>query len=583
MLRAAKTLVLKTLRANDANAATSHRFPASIAPALVLELEATIERGELAEAERALGALVRSHSNDPTLQILLGRIALKRDDVEAATAHFENAVAIAPASAPAHVELARICEMRRQPERARAHYEAALAVVGPVPELHNNLGLTYLREGRLDDAERAFREALRLKPGFAAGSNNLGRVYSERNDYESAIECFRTALSVDPRYLAANVNIGLALAKLGELQEALEHFRACLRSSPQDLASLCALGHVEYELGLFSEARNHFDDALKLDPQCADAHFGLANVDLIEGELESGWGEYEWRTRLPKFARYYESVVPRWSGEDLRGKTLLVDAEQGYGDTFMFARFAAYPEGRGATVVLRCRNALVRLMQTCSGVACAIDIETHEPLDADFAVPLLSLPHVLKSSGGDIPGPIPYLRAIKEEGAAWLSQLRSATTLRVGLAWRGNALRAHQRGRVPLPSDYEPLAKASGVAFFNLDPGCTSTELASCPLPLTDLTGAIRDFADTAALINELDLVVSVDTSIAHLAGAMGKAVWVLHSGARDWRWEIAGQISPWYPTARLFRRRHSWKETLAGLALALEEVAASRIAQADR
>jgi tetratricopeptide (TPR) repeat protein len=367
--------------------------------------------------------------------------------------------------------------------------------------------------------------------------------------------------------------VGLTLAKLGRHEEALLQLEGCRCVAPHDVAVLCGLGHVSYDLGKLAEARAHFNAALALDPASADAYFGIGNIDLLEGAFESGWQAYEWRTRLPRFARYYPTREELWGGEPLMGKRLVVNAEQGFGDTLMFVRFLARLHETGAEVVFRCRRPLVRLLRGSLDAHRVIDVESADPVQADASVPLLSLPHRLRITPSDLPGPMPYLRAPDDLSSAWHAKVGLDRNLRVGIAWRGNALRAHQQGRVPTIADYDALAGVPGVSFYNLDLGCLPAERARFPTPLIDLTDSIADFADTSGLIANLDLIVSVDTVVAHLAGARMKPVWLLHSGIRDWRWEVAGRDSPWYPSVRLFRRGASWAQTLTQVAQALQGV----------
>lgn len=544
---------------------------AVIPAALVLEIQAHIDGGELAQAEQAIAGLVRMHANDPTLQILLGRLALRKGDEHGATEYFENALALQPDLAPAHVELARIYGAWQEPARARAHYRAALAVLPQVAELHNNLGLIYLDQKRLAEAEQCFSEALRLKPGFPAARNNLGRVHSERKQYDLAIASFRAALAIDPAYTDASINLGLALGDVGEHEQAFKELETCHRAAPGRIEPICALGHASLELARIGEAREYFHAALALDADCSSARFGMSNVHLLQGDLSAGWEAYESRMRLPKFARNYESPERRWEGEDLTGKTLAVDAEQGYGDTLMFVRFLPRVSMSGATIIFRCRNSLVRLMRDSFDACRIIDVESDETVTAHASIPLLSLGRVLGIECGDLPGAIPYLRATPDRSASWQARLAADDRFRVGLAWRGNPSRAHQRRRVPAAEDYQPLAAVRGVTFYNLEPGCSADELARFPVPLIDLTTDVHDFADTAALVDNFDLVISVDTSVAHLCGAMGKAGWVLYPGAPDWRWEMAGNESPWYPGMRLFRRDGGWTQALTSVAQALD------------
>jgi tetratricopeptide (TPR) repeat protein len=578
LLGSVKALMLRAFRSARSNERAPAPFPRDgnvvTRADAALDVSALIDAGNWAEAERRIAHLICADPNDPGLQFMLGRLALKKGENRAAAEYFENAAALRPDQAAAHIELAKLYSSWREPGRAQACYETALKLVPEVAGLHNNLGLLHLNQERLSEAEHCFESALRLKPDFAVAKNNLGRVYSERKQYDAAIDCYRAALAMDPGNIHADINIGLALNEIGEHDKALAQLEMCHRAAPGHIEIMCGLGMASFVLGRTPQAQQYYREVLALDADCADANFGLANIALHQGDLAAGWKDYEWRARLPRFARYYRSTDSRWGGERLSGKTLLVDAEQGYGDTLLFARFLPRISQSGATVVFRCRQSLHRLLQHSSRAYRVIDDEVAETVSADAAIPLLSLGHMLGIGLADLPGPIPYLRALPNLAEGWRAKLAGDRKFRVGLAWGANPLRTHQRGRIPPADDYRVLAAVPGVAFYNLQPGFSKDDIAHFPVPLIDLASGIEDFADTAALVDNLDLVISVDTSVAHLSGAMGKPTWVLHPGIPDWRWEIAGKESPWYPTVRLFRRRNrAWTQTLADVSEALHEI----------
>ncbi len=374
------------------------------------------------------------------------------------------------------------------------------------------------------------------------------------------------------------MNIGLALTGLGEHDKALAPLEMCHRATPGHIETICGLGEVSFVLGRMPRAQQYYREALALDANCAEAHFGLANIALLQGDMAAGWEGYEWRTRLPRTTQDYNVPELRWAGERLNGKTLLVNAEQGFGDILMFARFLSRISQPDATVVFRCHSALVRLLRDIPGLNRVVDAQAGEVVTAEVSIPLLSLGRVLGIGLADLPGPVAYLRAPPNLAETWRARLAGDKRIRVGLAWGGNPLRTHERGRIPPVEDYRALAAVTGVTFYNLQLGFSEDKIACFPVPLIDLASGIADFADTAALVDNLDLVISVDTSVAHLSGAMGKPTWVLHPGIPDWRWEIAGRESPWYPTVRLFRCCDgSWTRALAEVAGALRGMSHSR------
>ena len=505
--------------------------------------------------------------NSPHFQLTLGLRALAAADAELALEHFENATALDPRFAPAHVEIAKLHESRGDWECARDAYERAIAASPRIAELHNALGSLYLTHARPIKAQQAFERALELNPRFAAAKNNLGRALRDRRLGDAAIASFREAIALDPSKLHPRLNIGLTLVDLGRYDEAIAELEALDDAVPGNPEVLCALGHAHYDVSRIADAAGYFRAALAVDAACAGAHFGLANIDLLEGELTKGWAGYEWRKKLAGFAPHYDSAEPAWDGAPLRGRTLVVKSEQGLGDILMFTRFLPRLAALGGRVVFRCRDGLERLMHESLAPLGVTVARAGESVVADCSTYLLSLPHLLQLGADDLARGVPYLRAPAALAADWRARMSGGAQRRVGIAWRGNPLRI-QSGRIPEIDDYRALAGAAGVTFYNLSPGATAEELARFPVSLVDLTAHVSDFADTAALIENLDAVISIDTSVAHLAGALGKTTLLLHAGTPDWRWTLGGREAAWYPTVRRFcRGAGTWSSTVAAAA----------------
>jgi Flp pilus assembly protein TadD len=553
---------------------------AGVAPAAgddrtLVDIDALIGRGDLDAAEQALAVLASLRPADADVAMLRARLAVKRGDRQCAIKEFELAIALQPALAAAHIELGTLYSAAGHLDEARARYEAAARLEPDIAELHNNLGVACLDAGHFDGAQRSFERALQLRPEFTVARNNLGRVYRERGDYAAALDIFR-ALAGD---FHARVNTGLVLNNLGDCAQAYAVLAECVRERPDNTTALCGLGEACCGLGRVDEAEIHYRAAGERDPASATVRFALGNIALLRGDFAAGWPLYEARTELAKFARHYVRDIPEWAGEPLPGRTLLVYSEQGYGDVLLFARFLPLLAAARATVVFRCRRALVRLLAGSSGVDRVVVAEEREVIEADAAVPLLTLGLVLRVARPDLPGTIPYIRAPEQAAMAWRERLARDVGVRVGLAWAGNPDRAHDRNRVPGADAYAMLGQVAGVSYYNLQPGHDAAVLACLQLRLIDHSSELKDFAETAALIANLDLVISVDTSVAHLAGAMGKPTLLLHSGTPDWRWAIAGVDSPWYPTVKIFRRAGAqWDTALADVARALALFAATRL-----
>jgi tetratricopeptide (TPR) repeat protein len=571
-----KVLIRRALRREVATVAGRDGVDAD----LLLEINALIEQGALDAAEKELGRLAATADNCD-VAMLNGRLALRRGDSGGAIAHFERATTLSPRLGAAHAQLGALHAAGGQFERAIESYQSALVAQPESAGLYNNLGIIYLDLGQLDDARQCLESAVRLDPAFAAARNNLGRVWRELRDYAAALECFRAASGE----FDARVNAGLVLNDLGEHAEASKVLLACAREQPNHVATQCGLGFAVLGLAQFADAEDHFRAVLALDAENPEACFGLANIALLRGEFAYGWRLYEARMRLPKFLRYYQGESTRWQGDPMPGRTLLVYSEQGFGDILLFARFMRLLPARVCgTVVFRCRPSLARLFADFPGIDRVISDESAMAVAHDAEIALLSLAHVMDIAREGVPGAMPYLRASNALAARWRERVAHDRRARVGLVWGGNPVRVGEGSRVPEAEAFQALSAVNDVTFYNLQVGFSQAELGRVPLALIDYTAELTDFADTAALIENLDLVISVDTSVAHLAGAMGKPTWLLHSGAPDWRWVIAGVESPWYPSVRVFRRhREGWASTLAEVAVALGEFAGERHRQRQR
>lgn len=412
--------------------------------------------------------------------------------------------------------------------------EALAAAPGHLPS-HVGLGTALLRQGQEQAAIAHFNQLIARDP-------------ARRRDYAvAATECFRRALPLDAAHAAAHLNIGLGFAEQGALDAAV----ACLRQ------------------------------LLTVVPDDAEAHFCLGMTLLQQGNYRAGWAEYEWRRRMPDWgsAEQRQMTIPQWRGEALDGAPILLHAEQGLGDALQFLRYVPLVAARGGRVVLRVPASLRRLCTSMPGIERILDDGVPLP-DIPWQCPLLSLPAAFGTELGSIPKP-PYLRADPAAVAAWKERLGPHLGLRVGLVWAGApGFKRDQRRSLPLAA-FRTFAGLRGIEFFALQKGPAAEQLRRPPrgLALRDLGPALDDFAATAAAIGALDIVVTVDTAVAHLAGAMGRPVWILLPFAPDWRWLLGRSDSPWYPSARLFRQPEpgAWDPVLARVAGELRNAAAAK------
>ena len=378
-------------------------------------------------------------------------------------------------------------------------------------------------QGKLDEAVACYRRALELKPDYAEAHNNLGNALKDQGKLDEAVACYRRALELKPDYAEAHNNLGIALKDQGKLDEAV----ACYRR------------------------------ALELKPDYADAHLNLSLLSLLTGDFQRGWAEYQWRWKT-KQCQQRDFPQPLWDGQPLEGRTILLHAEQGLGDTIQFIRYAPLVKQAGASVLVECQKPLVRLLAGCRGVDALIGRGDDLP-PFDVQAPLLSLPGIFHTSLETIPADVPYLFADPGSIEHWRGGVGPDRRLQdrhcLAGAIQNTATTVPARSRC---SCFESLAGLPGIRLLSLQKGRarSSCKRSRDHFPVTDLGSRLEDFMDTAAVLTNLDLVITCDTAVAHLAGALGVPVWVALPFVPDWRWLLDRSDSPWYPTMRLFRQR---------------------------
>lgn len=468
--------------------------------------------------------------------------------------------------------LGTIAHQEGELDRAIALIGEALQIQGSIPLYHNNLANALKDKGRRALAIAHYEKAILLNPGFALAHYNLGCMRQAENRPAEAIGCFERALLLEPNLAAAYNNLGTAYKDLNRPDDAIKNFRRAIELDPAHAFAHNNLGLMLKSRGAFDEALQQFRKATALKPDYVEAHVNEAITLLTAGRLQEGWRLYEWRWRMPGMNqdRY---TKPLWDGSALKGRTILLHGEQGLGDAIQFVRYAPLVKAQGGRVVLVCERPLIRLFGGIEGVDQVLPAGGGALPDYDCHVPLLSLPLIFKTGLATIPNNVPYLAANEEQAASWVSRLAPYKGLKVGLVWAGNSrpglpdAEAIDRQRSMRLEQFAPFAAISGLTFFSLQKGEPAKEAKAPPqgMELTDFTEDFQDFADTAALVAALDLVIGVDTSVIHLAGAMGKPVWVLSRMDGCWRWLSGRDGSPWYPTLRLFRQEKmgDWEQVI--------------------
>lgn len=434
--------------------------------------------------------------------------------------------------------------------KAEALYRQIVASEPTSAQAHNDLGNVLCDAGRCEEAIDAYRAALVLNPRYLPALNNLGTALRDLGRWAEAVDIYRAALAIDQRVPDVHNNLGVALADLGRLDDAIASYRRAIELSAAYADAYTNLGVTLYANGNSTGAVEACEKAVALRPDFAKAHSNLALILLGTGDFARGWVEHEWRWRCNPNFKPRAFGQARWEGDALAGRTILLHAEQGFGDTMQFVRFAPMVVERGGRVIVECRGELAGLLrESMDGVRV---IARGETLPAfDLHCPLMSLPLALGVTLDSIPRS-PYLKASPERVDRWVRAIGPRDRCRVGLVWAGRPTHTNDRNRSMRGADLAGLISTKGVAFHSLQCGRAAHELSGAE----DHSGSLTDFAETAALIANLDLVISVDTAVTHLAGAMGKPVWLMLPYAAEWRWMLKRADSPWYPSARLFRQR---------------------------
>jgi Flp pilus assembly protein TadD len=434
------------------------------------------------------------------------------------------------------------------------------------------LGAVNQLRGNLDRAVDSYARALQIDPRHHEALNNLGVALHAQGKFAEAVASLRQAVVVKPDYADAHSNLGNACQEQGALEEAVAAYREALRFSPGHFDAHNNLGNALHAQAKFDLAAASYERALAIKPDHPQIRLSRALAWLSTGDFERGWPEYEWRLKCPEFA-IPQFRQPLWDGGDLTGRTILLYADHGLGDSIQFIRYAPLVKARGPRVIVVCRQPLVRLFESCAGVDQVIAEGTAYP-DFDVYAPLMSLPRIFGTTIENIPASVPYLAPPAESVDRWRRELAPAKGLRIGIAWQGNPHYRRDRQRSFRLAEFEPVANVQGVRLFSLQKefGAEQIDQLNGLFTVTDLGARFDDLAETAAAMMNLDLVIVSDSSLAHLAGALAVKAWVALPIAADWRWNSPGDSTPWYQTLRLFRQKTwgDWNDVFRRMASAL-------------
>jgi tetratricopeptide (TPR) repeat protein len=535
---------------------------------------------QLPEAERILRQAIAMAPNHLAALVALATVLTSSAKHDEAVAIWERVVRLSPGNAGFHRSLAEGWMEAGDPYRALAALRRALELEPSDALTHANMASAFEKLNRLDEAVTAARKTVELAPNLWQPYYELGGILSRAGRQEEAIEPLRAGIKLNPRSADLFGGLGSVLMAMGRPDEAAEAFINGIAIDPSNTHLRCALSSARLSCRKFSSAVDAARAALKINAHDVESHAALAFALLAAGEYEEGFKEYEWRWRDASFTtkpRDFEQ--PLWDGSNPSGRRILIHSEQGFGDVFQFLRYVPMIRQMGATVLVETNYKVSGLVRRMAADFLVCTAGTMLP-DFDMHVPMLSLPAIFGTTARRVPASVPYLAADRGLAEQWRSKLGSRDGLLVGLVWAGNAKPDPKRSATL--ASVAPLARIPGVSFILMQPPPESDEAKNPPegMKLINLGPELRDFADTtASVLANLDLLITIDTGVAHLAGAMGIPTWVLLPMVTDWRWMLQESSTPWYPTVRLFRQnsRGDWAWVIERVAVELARLSERR------
>jgi tetratricopeptide (TPR) repeat protein len=521
---------------------------------------AQLEDGRLTEALDGYRTVIALKPHLCEAHFNKGLIHLHCKEFQAAIADFGKATELKPQWPEAYNYLGQAYEGVNHLEHAEACYAKAHSMAPEMIPACFNLAQRLKARGCLDEAMQLYERIIAIQPDSIVAINNLGNIYKDRQQYDAAIACYRQILALEPDLAEGHYNLGSALRQTESYQQAIIHLHRAVELRPEYADAWNNLALAFKNIGDLNRALLCFNRAITLNSELAVAHWNRSFVHLLKEDFSAGWIDFEWRFRLPQRATIYPFQISgkRWSGQPVPDATILVHDEQGLGDTLQFMRYLPLVKLRCRKVILETRAELVSLLQGYSGADQVIVRSADGCPDVayDFYFPLMSLPGLFQTNTKTIPIKSPYIFADRDKIEYWRTKLPHSV-LKVGLVWSGRPQHTNDRNRSCRLTDLLPLLQLPGIHYVGLQKGAGSEQAAGLPpgIDFANRGDELHDFSDTAALLANLDLLISVDTAAVHLAGAMGRPVWVMLPFIPDWRWGMAREDCLWYPTLRLFRQ----------------------------
>ena len=548
----------------------------NLSPEQLLQQSQSLQQaGKFEEAAIGFEKLSLLYPTYPPILNSLGIVYLQLGKFKEGCKLLEKSLQLDPHQAMAFYNLGRAYHNQGQFNESIKAYKKALDIEPDFIEAYNSLGVSLYSIGNFQEALKCFDLMLTGSPSNPAGYNGRGISLYALGQYEESLLSLNKALAINKNFPELFNNIGLTLHKLNKFYSAIEHFNQAIQFNPNYADAYSNRGLSLQAINKIAEAKNDFDRCLEIDSKHSDAYWNKALIKILLGEYEEGWKLYEWRWKSfsKKWARYYKE--PLWLGDEpLEGRSIFIYPEQGYGDFIQFYRYIPKFQALGAKVIIEVPAALISLIRESTTEAIVIE-SSQKPPRFNFQCPIMSLPLAFKTRLESIPSSFPYLRAAPEKIFFWERTIGKMYRPRIGIAWSGSSQHKNDHNRSIKIATLAPLMSLP-FEFYSLQKEVRpEDEEFLKTAPIKDLRNDLQDFSDTAALIELMDIVVTVDTSIAHLAGALNKKVCILLPTNSDYRWMLNRMDSPWYPSAKLFRQTdtNDWTEQIAAIKLHLESM----------
>jgi tetratricopeptide (TPR) repeat protein len=501
----------------------------------------------------------------------LGNALKNKGETERALDYYTKAIVLNPDYIPVINNLANLLKKLGRTDEAVIHYKKAISLDPGVSETYFNLADALKDLDMFDDAIEQYRQAISIRPDFAEAYSDLGNILKKIKKYDEAIENYRKAISLKPDFAEAYNNLSDTYRVLGKFSESVDLGLKAIQVKPDFESAYVNLGNIYLAQGNYNASIEQYQKAIEIRPNYPDAHYNMGLLLLLMGEFEEGWKEYGWRFKSKEIADqigYRDLGIPVWNGTPLNGRTILIMSEQGFGDQIQFARYIPLIKEMGGRVLFECHKELMPLFESFEGIDRLLEkpYNSDSGENTDVCVQLLNLPGIFGAKLDNMLADVPYLKADPGSADKWESRFNRAS-IKIGIVWAGNPKHSNEGNRSCKLSDFTLLSSIPDVELFSLQKDGMNGNYEShlSAMKVIDLGKEIGDFNDTASIIEKLDLVISVDTSVAHLAGSLGRPVWTLLPFIPDWRWMLDREDTPWYPTMKLFRQREpgDWEDVL--------------------